>query len=77
MSSQLFILGAEQILVIPLTVAPPVSVAEMDVRPEASLPQLELDGDGKRTWRDDYILVANLLKQELNAKKLFEKEKHN
>jgi hypothetical protein len=72
MSSKVLILGGERIVAIPLTVAPPVPLAGLDVQPDEPLPKIDLDGDGESTWRDDYILVANLLERERKARKLLE-----
>lgn len=54
------LLDAQRLLTIPLTVAPPVAIPTIPDE-KTPLPQLDLDGDGQHSWRDDYILVANLL----------------
>ena len=60
-SAKILFLGSEALLEIPLTVAPPISIDGIAVEAEELLPKLDLDGDGQSNWRDDYILVANLL----------------
>lgn len=74
MSAKLLFLGTEEIVAIPLTVAPLISLAGFDVNLDEPLPKLDLDGDGGSNWRDDYILVANLLVQERVAKKSEERK---
>lgn len=59
-AAHIVLLDAQRMLTIPLTVAPPVTVPPI-TEPDAPLPPLDLDGDGRSTWKDDYILVANLL----------------
>lgn len=63
LTAKILFLGSKEMVEIPLTVTPPVSIAGMEIHKEGPLPKLDLDGDGKSTWEDDYILVANLLAQ--------------
>ncbi len=69
-SAKIFLLGGEELIEIPLTVAPRISLAGLAVKPEEILPKLDVDSDGESTWEDDYILVANLLDNEQKSKKL-------
>ncbi len=63
LSAKILFLGSKEMMKVPLTVVPSVLLAGIEVKKEEPLPKLDLDGDGEKNWRDDYILVANLLVQ--------------
>lgn len=66
-SASVVLLEAGRILDIPLTVAPPVEIPRQHFSKDDLLPALDLNGDGRSSWQDDYILVANLLARSMPA----------
>jgi hypothetical protein len=59
--AKIVVLGLEQLVEIPLVIAPPVDVADYPLDIDKIMPGYDVNADGEQSWLDDYILMVNLL----------------
>jgi hypothetical protein len=60
-TAKILVLGLDQLVEIPVVVAPAIDLNRYPLSSGEKLPRYDLDQDGEHTWVDDYILMANLL----------------
>lgn len=61
LSAKILVLGLEQLVEIPIVVAPSIDASLYPIDSVGITPKYDLNQDGKHTWEDDYILTVNLL----------------